>query len=161
MRREAVTAQQVGRQTFAFLGETDASTTGRLRPVLRDALAAATPVAAETAELGAFPDRGRVRVVWAALGPEAELARLARRVRSALASAGAAHDEKPFRAHVTLARSDPPWPVRWRDDLAAIDCRGGRVPCDALALVASTLAPGGPTHRTIDSFALGASGGVA
>jgi 2'-5' RNA ligase len=55
--------------------------------------------------LGAFPNLARPRVLWAGLARGAEEATaLARAVDGALADAGFGRPDKPFRAHLTLAR---------------------------------------------------------
>ena len=78
--------------------------------------------------LGRFPSRGKARVLWAGLDDRAGgLAALAAAVNAALAPAFAP-ETRPFAAHLTVARSNPPlavpdgWestavePVTWRAD---------------------------------------------
>ena len=103
--------------TLAFLGEVDPGA----MPALRDAasLARAEAFGLELDQLGAF---ARAGVAWAGCrrAPAALLelqSGLARRIRDA----GVALDERPFAAHLTLARRirtplapEAMEPVRWR-----------------------------------------------
>lgn len=60
---------------------------------------------------GAFPRPARATVLW--LGVEGDgLASLAAVVDDAAAAASLGHEERPFRAHLTLARIRPPQDVR-------------------------------------------------
>ena len=88
--------------TLAFIGD---SSPARAAAVDEAAVCAAAGVRAFEArlsgDLGAF---GR-SVLWAGLAPSPPLARLARGVRGALADRGVSTDDKPFHAHLTLARA--------------------------------------------------------
>jgi 2'-5' RNA ligase len=94
--------------TLRFLGPTPedrlAPTTDAVRMV---AAAAAGPIDIELGGAGAFPPAGRPRALWIGitLGDEA-LGKLASDLDAALAQAGWPSDHRPFRPHLTLARSD-------------------------------------------------------
>jgi len=93
--------------TLRFLGPTPSERIPTLIEIV-DALAAEWgrfPVS--LAGTGAFPSEGRPRTLW--LGVDdgvAALDALVAALGSALTAAGWAHDDRPFRAHLTLARSD-------------------------------------------------------
>ena len=56
---------------------------------------------------GSFPNPGRRRTLWLAVTHgTTELASLARALNGELVAAGWPFDEQPFRAHLTVARSD-------------------------------------------------------
>jgi 2'-5' RNA ligase len=56
---------------------------------------------------GTFPPQGRPRALWLGIVEGAEaLGDLATQLDAALTSAGWPSDHRPFRAHLTLARSD-------------------------------------------------------
>ncbi|MBI3746008.1 MAG: RNA 2',3'-cyclic phosphodiesterase [Chloroflexi bacterium] len=56
---------------------------------------------------GAFPDAGRPRALWLGIRAGAEeLGRLSASLTSALTAAGWPPDERPFRPHLTIARTD-------------------------------------------------------
>jgi 2'-5' RNA ligase len=53
--------------------------------------------------VGSFQDGGDIRAVWAGVGENEDLRRLAARCESAARRAGLTPDRRPWRAHVTLA----------------------------------------------------------
>ncbi|MYD05003.1 MAG: RNA 2',3'-cyclic phosphodiesterase [Acidimicrobiia bacterium] len=62
--------------------------------------------------LGAFPKPRKATVAWAGLEDRGELSRLAGIADEAAAAAGFGYEERPFRAHLTLARIRPPSDLR-------------------------------------------------
>jgi RNA 2',3'-cyclic 3'-phosphodiesterase len=88
-------------------------------------VAAAVEAMAEAAEgitafdlelrgVGAFPDGGRPRVVWAAVGEgKAPLQSLTDRLRRALAARGFSIEHRPFVPHLTLSRVRSPRDAGW------------------------------------------------
>jgi 2'-5' RNA ligase len=93
--------------TLRFLGPT---TDDRLPGVVAavDRLAdGTTPFPIEIGGAGAFPSIGRPRILWLGVlrGVDA-LAAAAARLDDGLAASGWPREERPFRAHLTLARSD-------------------------------------------------------
>jgi 2'-5' RNA ligase len=93
--------------TLRFLGPT-------LEPRIPDAVAAVRAAAATASPFevaldgaGAFPGLARPRALWIGIGAGAVgLGELAERLGSELVARGWPSDERPFRAHLTLARSD-------------------------------------------------------
>lgn len=146
--------------TLAFLGDVDAAAVAPLAEALRARAAGVPGFTARLAGAGAFPPHGPVRVIWAGLEPEADLARLAAAVRAAVGDAGLAADDKPFRAHLTLARCPEPWRAEARAALAGLlgPLEGTLLPAERIALIESVLGPAGPTYRELVQVALGAAG---
>ena len=94
--------------TLRFLGPTAEDrvepTAAAVRAV---ASAAAGAIDLELGGTGTFPSHGRPRAVWIGIVAGAEaLTQLAVDLNTALADAGWERDDRPFRAHLTLARSD-------------------------------------------------------
>jgi 2'-5' RNA ligase len=94
--------------TLRFLGPTAEDrvepTVAAVRAV---ASAAAGPIELELGGAGTFPPHGRPRALWIGIARGAEaLSDLAAELNTALADAGWDRDDRPFRAHLTLARSD-------------------------------------------------------
>ncbi|WP_345676080.1 RNA 2',3'-cyclic phosphodiesterase [Yinghuangia aomiensis] len=88
--------------TLVFLGDVPAATV----PALREALGAAAARHAEFHLMLAGTDRFGDRILWAGVdGDVHRLRLLADDVRDAVAGCGLPVEERPFRAHVTLARS--------------------------------------------------------
>ena len=93
--------------TVRFLGPTPP---GRLAGIERAVVATAVDVAPIHLRLhggGGFPHPDRPRTLWLRIDEgEADLAALARRFDDYLAEEHWAREQRPFRAHLTLARSD-------------------------------------------------------
>jgi 2'-5' RNA ligase len=142
--------------TLLFLGETRADAVAALARALDEALAGRHAVRARLGLPGAFPERGRVRVLWLGLEPERELGELALAARAAAAGCALPFDAKPFRAHLTLARCPRPWPAALRERWSELAAGGGaeRFTVDGVELRASTPGPGGSRYETLSRVAL-------
>jgi 2'-5' RNA ligase len=94
--------------TLRFLGPTAEDRVEPTAAAVR-AVAAATagPIDLELGGAGTFPPHGRPRALWIGIVAGAEaLTQLTVDLNTALADGGWARDDRPFRAHLTLARSD-------------------------------------------------------
>jgi 2'-5' RNA ligase len=142
--------------TLAFIGQCDEA---RL-PVLRASLQSPFTVAPFTLRicgLGAFPKRGRPRVLWAGVDEGREpLMRLVDEVADRLRTLGVPLDERPQQPHLTLAR------VREAGGLRASALLAGReqaylgaMTVGAITLFESRLSPAGPSYTAIARMALG------
>ena len=93
--------------TLRFLGPTSEARLDDLAAAARAAAAAVPPFAIRVHGAGAFPPVGRPRTLWLAITDGAsELTRLAETLDRELVRAGWPASERPFRAHLTLARAD-------------------------------------------------------
>ena len=93
--------------TLRFLGATAPSSVPALEEALDRAARASRPFEARLSGAGAFPSPARPRAVFLRVGDGArELAALADRFSIELAEGGWPPAERPFAAHLTLARSD-------------------------------------------------------
>lgn len=93
--------------TLGFLGTLEPGVAEPLAAALAPALGERPAPRLRLGRPGAFPDRGRPRVLWAGveeLHGGGDLAALARVVRAVCAEHGLQLDRRPFRPHVTLAR---------------------------------------------------------
>jgi len=149
--------------TLAFLGRTPDE---RLAEVSAAAEAAAGAITAFDVELdrpGRFPASGRPRVVWLAIGAGAPaVLTLGERIRAELRRREIALDDKPLRAHVTLARV--------REDVTLVDARAiaaavvaMRLPLlrfrvDSVVVFESVLSPRGPKYTPRATVPLGVGG---
>lgn len=93
--------------TLRFLGPTVEEKVEAVAEAVRAVAAASAPFDVRLARAGAFPSPERPRALW--LGVEdgaVELADLATRLDGELVARGWPHDDRSFRPHLTLARSD-------------------------------------------------------
>ena len=90
--------------TVRFIGEVDEDRAAAIGRVLEARLEAA-PFELSIDHAGAFPERGRPRVLWAGISHGIQgLQTLEREVSARLYSCGLAREERPYRPHLTLAR---------------------------------------------------------
>lgn len=92
--------------TLHFLGETPADRLDAISRVLEEAAAQAAPFSLSITEPGIFGQPGAPRILWLGLKEDGakQLKQLHQSLRPGLVNAGCQLDEKPFRAHLTLAR---------------------------------------------------------
>jgi 2'-5' RNA ligase len=153
--------------TLAFLGDVAPPEVPRMAERLKEKLEQGDAFLGRMGALGAFPRAGKVRVVWVGLEPVETFERLATAVRNGLREAGVEYDPKPFRSHVTIARCDPPWPARTREDLAETFpsltelFSGSAFDCDRVTFFSSVLGSSGPTYSKELEIRLGSPSGAA
>lgn len=93
--------------TLRFLGPTLEERIGSAAEATRAAARTSMPFDVSIGGAGAFPSTGRPRALWLDVQVgQPELIALAASVDAALRDAGWAIDDKPLRAHLTLARAD-------------------------------------------------------
>ena len=97
--------------TLAFLGNIPETALSQALEAGRQVAAAHHPFSLHTAELGAFPDPKRARILWLGLQAEASLARLVLDLQQSMGALGLNPDDKSFIPHLTLARMKGPVPV--------------------------------------------------
>ncbi len=151
--------------TLAFLGDVpDPAATGQtpalapaLAPALQRAAAGHRPFPLALAGAGAFPAASHARVLWCGLdGNHPALAALAASVADAVTRAGAAPPDagRPFRPHLTLARTRGRTPADVRDLVTALSGYASPSwPVDRIQLIDSH--PGGrPRYSPIGRWPL-------
>ena len=100
--------------------------------------------------IGAFPAKGRPRVVWLGVGHgHPHLFQLHKRVTDAALAAGIEPDLRPWHPHFTLARcQDVARPTIGPFLRASAAFNGGLVPIDSFQLKSSRLTPAGSLYET-------------
>jgi 2'-5' RNA ligase len=139
--------------TLKFLGDT----APELRDALGDVLRSAT--LGRAFEIGfrglaAFPRADRARTIWIGVTPGAEhLERLAKKIEERCVAIGFAPDARPYAAHLTVARLDPPRAV----DAVLAKARPFEftMPVSRVVLYRSVLGNGPPRYEEVFSFPLG------
>lgn len=93
--------------TVRFLGPTEDDRVAGVASAVADAAARARPFEVRIGSAGAFPSATRPRALWLGIGEGADgLEAIARSLESPFAALGWPPDDRPFRAHLTLARTD-------------------------------------------------------
>lgn len=93
--------------TLRFLGPTLEDRIDSAREAVRMAAVSGAPFDLVIGGAGTFPARGHPRALWLGMRAGSEpLGRLAAQVDAALVERGWPAETRPFRAHLTLARSD-------------------------------------------------------
>lgn len=140
--------------TIRFLGEIEASAVEGLQAGLREAASAGGPFSVQIAGVGTFGHPARV--LWAGLEPPDELEALAAAVEEAVVRTGVPPEERPFAAHLTIARlkrSPPVMVRRFLDENRELQLPPFTV--RDIQLISSVLSSSGPTHRVVEAFPLG------
>ncbi|WP_457637493.1 RNA 2',3'-cyclic phosphodiesterase [Oceanithermus sp.] len=131
--------------TLAFLGEVPAEKLDEVVAAGEAAAASSPPFGARVRGTGFFPAQGRPRVWFARVEGEG-LEPLAGELRNRLGPL--LGDDKPFKAHITLARRKGPAP---RVGPVVFDLE---FPVGSFSLVRSTLKRGGPVYEPLHEFFL-------
>lgn len=91
--------------TLNFLGDTPAHRVEALSLAASRAAHNVNPFQVEVAGCGSFPPQGTPRVLWIGIeDPEKGLGKLYRALEAECHAAGFARDQRPFHAHITIAR---------------------------------------------------------
>lgn len=91
--------------TFKFLGNIDAKSVESIGEVLDNAVRQTMPFNLMTGRTGCFPNMKNARVYWLGLdGDTKRLLEFQKRVDVAMSKLGFAVENRPFSAHLTLAR---------------------------------------------------------
>ncbi len=93
--------------TIHFLGDTPAERLDAIRDVLQETASQAAPPVLSLTEPGTFGPPNAPRILWLGLaepGSPGRLAQLHQALRPGLSAAGCQLEDRPFRAHMTIAR---------------------------------------------------------
>ena len=144
--------------TLKFLGDTRDDQVQPLKASLVALTATRTPIELGFGGLGAFPERGEPRIIWAGIRDTAkELARLAGDIDLLTASFGFERERRPFQPHVTLGRVKGQRGIRellGTLETVTFDCPPVQI--HEIVLVHSELRPSGSVYTVAARFALGA-----
>jgi 2'-5' RNA ligase len=142
--------------TLKFLGEQTIARAYRVVDVVREYCLGQTQFDVELGGVGAFPNADRASVVWigAAEGADRVVA-CAKGLDAALARQGFARENKPPKAHVTIAR------VKGYEGERSVGRHlhrlsvgtVGKFTVDGVALMQSHLLPSGPQYAVVERFA--------
>jgi RNA 2',3'-cyclic 3'-phosphodiesterase len=137
--------------TLKFMGETQEEKVGPISQLLEKVASGRKPLTVTLDRIGGFPNLKTPRVVWVGLNgvePAAEMAGLLNRLLKPL---GFEPEKRPFSAHLTLGRIKLPIDASPLATYAEqLKLPTGSVILDRIALVKSTLTPGGPIYENLE-----------
>ena len=142
--------------TMKFLGRTYPRLVEWVHEMCGQAAATVRPFRVSMKGLGVFPSPGRARVLWAGIDDEGGGFRaLAAALDDTLGKEFAA-EKRPFTAHLTVARFDPPLRMKEHtDELRATEIRARAFTIGQLVLYRSHLSPRGARYEPLATFPLG------
>lgn len=145
--------------TLRFLGPTPDTQLDDVAASVRQTALEAKPFRVRLSGAGGFPNADRPRALWLGVTEGAsELASLARALDARLARLGWPPDDRPFRAHLTLARADgvPSARDAVADLVRAAEGLDGAWEADRLVLFESHTGNGPARYEALVEAALGA-----
>jgi len=139
--------------TLKFLGETDSSKLTAIQPAL-SAIRSSQAVTLHFRGLGFFPNAKRAKVFWAGMEASPNLPSLAAEIDQAMHKFGFPLEDRPFTAHLTLARLQPPGlPPKLAAAVQESPSREfGSLMAREFHLIESKLKPAGAEYTTLQSF---------
>jgi RNA 2',3'-cyclic 3'-phosphodiesterase len=139
--------------TLKFLGQTWPRLERWVSERVAEAAGTAHPVTTRLTGLGSFPSPTRGRVLWAGIDDEpGDLARIAASLDDLLETEFRP-ERRPFSAHLTVARSDPP--LRLPSPFAETPLDPVAFTVDRLVLFRSHLRRPAPRYEPLQTFRLG------
>ncbi len=138
--------------TLKFLGNVDDERVDDISGAIRSASQRHAAFRASFAEVGAFPNAHRPRVLWVGVGEgSAAMSALAGDLERDLDPLGFPPEGRPFRGHLTLARFPRPRVV---DELPSVPVPPDAFDVNATVLYRSQLHPKGARYTPLERFPL-------
>jgi len=152
--------------TLKFLGNIPSRRVTEITDAIRKATQGISPFHLEISGLGAFPSLKQPRVFWVGISGELDkLSALQLDIDSTLAALGFAREERPFVAHLTVARiREGASPAERRDFGELVDSTTFQdkypVEVAAVRLMRSQLMPAGAIYTCLSVVGLGGQEGL-
>ena len=146
--------------TLKFLGDVEEEQVEQVVTAVSNASRMHRAFGLELGSVGAFPSRNAPRVLWVGLRGDPEpLLRLQHGIEQALAPLGFAREDRPFSAHLTVARmgrgASPAERRKAADVLFSAEMPTGlRVEVNAVSLMRSELRPDGAVYQRLSNIPL-------
>jgi 2'-5' RNA ligase len=153
------TRPQANHLTLKFFGDIGQNDVSNICAVVEKRLTSVSPLSLVVEKLGVFPDARKPRVLWSGITKDIDrLKALQSLLTVDFAGLGFPPEEnRPFRAHLTLARIKAPQAVGGIG--AALNkydgFSAGEFRCQELILFQSRLTPQGAIHTRLAGFSLG------
>lgn len=142
--------------TLKFLGDVEESAVDDICGVIKESANDVSRFEMKLQDIGAFPSKNRIRVVWVGIPNPGPLKLIAERIDMGLSSLGFEMEKREFKPHLTVARARSPNGMnrvqeimeRWKNT------DFGNQMVDRIRLKKSVLGPRGPTYYTIEEVEL-------
>ncbi len=137
--------------TLKFLGDIEESQVSGIEEVIRSAVSGIGPFTMKVEDTGAFPNLGRISVVWAGISGADPLGEIAGKIDAGLHDLGFKKEKRGFSPHVTIARVRG---GRNKERLVAVihkfeKVEFGQTAVDKIILKKSVLTPQGPIYSDV------------
>lgn len=151
------TAPENQHLTLKFLGSTPSDRLEAIKQTCTMVASGRAPARLSLTDLGAFPSKTRMRVLWLGLDdPAGLLGRLAEDLERALEPLGFAAEGRAYTPHLTLARFKLPVPLK--SGFPSVDTSGlDPFELTEITLFRSLLSPKGARYEVADAFPLGSA----
>ena len=150
--------------TLKFLGNITLKQTDEVKSSLASIAQFQQKFALKTANIGAFPDTQRIRILWLGLeGDISKLIELQQTLDSSFLRQGFKSEKRPFIPHLTLARVKQNCHLNERREFGELIEGAKYEPIyyfevDKISIMRSHLLPGGAVYSKIADFRLGKVG---
>jgi len=147
--------------TLKFLGNQSASKVEVIKNVMGRSAVSCQPFTLTSGQTGGFPGLQKIRVYWLGLSGDLDkLTGLQKDIDEALAKEGFPGDNRPFAAHLTLARLKDECSMQDRTLFSSAIKNvhfepGANFTVDRIALMKSTLTSRGPIYTKLAEYRLG------
>lgn len=140
--------------TLKFFGEIEEERLPLLKTSLSKSITNQNPFMLDVKGVGCFPDLRRPRVLWAGIQQGSDtLKTLAEAVEKSSVSAGFPPSDKPFSAHLTIARFQMPPEQAFLEKIKQYESFSfGRIAVNKMNLIQSKLSPAGPHYTVLEEF---------
>ena len=143
--------------TLLFLGDTDEELIPQISQQLAEISQNFSSLRLEFSQLGGFPDLQHPQVIWIGLDSDT-LHQLRQAIANRLLPLVPTADTKPFRPHLTIARTNPLFhpetKANWGQRGEPLKATLPPVTIPQIDLMESTLAPGGSIYKKVSSHHL-------
>jgi 2'-5' RNA ligase len=145
--------------TLKFFGDISTEDVKNICSAVQNWIISQSPLNLKVEKMGVFPDARRPRVLWCGVTGDIEkLSGLQKQLDSDFAALGFPAEDRPFQAHLTLARiKDSRGVTGMSEALTKYSAfTAGEFICRELILFQSNLSPQGAAYTKLAEFALGA-----
>lgn len=143
--------------TLKFFGDVSMEDVEKISSAVQNRVASGLSLNLKLEKLGVFPDARRPRVLWCGTaGDVSQLSVLQKQLDTDFDALGFPNEDRPFRAHVTLARMKDPRGVTGLGEALAKHgaFAAGEFVCRELVLFQSRLTPQGAIYTKLAVFPL-------